>query len=129
KSDFWAEFSQRAIHHLRPDKPEARSPKPETNSKSEGSKAQNSARLPGFAIRISVLRVCFEFRVSDFGFWTRSRFLCGTIVKTRKLFLHERLARRSAQAGEESYQVAKFGSRHRVRQTIGHDRAGLFLFF
>src|SRR5207253_7295772 len=114
---------------LRPDKPEARSPKPETNSKSEGSKAQNGARLPGFAIRISVLRVCFEFRVSDFGFWTRSRFLCGTIVKTRKLFLHERLARRRAQVGEESHQIAKFGPCQRVRQTIGHDRAGLLLFF
>src|SRR2546426_11648076 len=53
-------------------------------------KAQNGARLPGFAIRISVLRVCFGFRVSDFGFWARSRSLCGTILKTRKLFLHER---------------------------------------
>src|SRR5206468_6912615 len=69
-----------------------RSPKSEMNSKSEGSRAQNGARLPGFAIRISDFRVCFEFRISDFGFWARTRFLCGTIVKTRKLFLHERLA-------------------------------------
>jgi hypothetical protein len=52
-------------------------PKSETNSKSESSKAQNGARLPGFAIRISVLRVCFGFRVSDFGFCVRSRSLCG----------------------------------------------------
>src|SRR6266496_5528574 len=60
-------------------------------------KAQNGARLPGFAIRISVLRVCFGFRVSDFGFWARSRSLCGTILKTRKLFLHERLASKNAE--------------------------------
>src|SRR5206468_8770091 len=71
--------------------------------KRKSSKAQNGARLPGFAIRILLLRVCFGFRVStlrstatedgsDFGFRASSRSLCGTILKTRKLFLHERLA-------------------------------------
>src|SRR5437762_14265191 len=90
KSDFRAEFQHRASRPLRLDKSEARNPKSETNSKSEGSKAQNGARRPGFAIRISVLRVCFGFRVSDFGFWASSRSLCGTILKTRKLFFHER---------------------------------------
>src|SRR6266542_2847344 len=55
-------------------------------------KAQNGARLPGFAIRISVLWVCFGFRVSDFGFWARSRSLCGTILKTRKVIFARALS-------------------------------------
>jgi hypothetical protein len=38
------------------------------------------------AIRISVLRVCFGFRVSDFGFRARSRSLCGAILKTGSYF-------------------------------------------
>src|SRR5437867_3822306 len=58
----------------------------------KSSKAQNGARLTRFAIRISVLWVCFGFRVSDFGFRARSGSLRGTIPKTRKLGLHERYA-------------------------------------
>src|SRR5207247_4108892 len=51
--------------------PKIRNPKLEIRNKfkiRKSSKAQNGARLPGFAIRISVLWVCFGFRISGFRF-------------------------------------------------------------